>query len=202
MKLILASEFGESFQKVQDILRKENISSGRAVYIPTAAYGEGYEPDPETNEKLLEKMGFEVTVLDLANKTQAQLSEAFNQAVVVYVGGGNTYYLLEQMNKSGFRDVLKSCLAEGMIYIGSSAGSAVCCPDIQYIHEMDDPKRASLTSTEGLGLVGFAILPHMHSPSMGDAANKVKSAYNCKETLHLLSDKQLIYVQGHSYEII
>ncbi len=50
------------------------------------------------------------------------------------------FYLLEHMNKSGFRAVLNERLSMGAVYIGSSAGSVVCSSDIEHVAPMDEPE--------------------------------------------------------------
>ena len=45
------------------------------------------------------------------------MSRALDKADVIYVTGGNTYYLLERSKKSGFLDVVKNKISSGAFYV-------------------------------------------------------------------------------------
>jgi len=47
------------------------------------------------------------------------------EADVLFVGGGNEFYLSYWMEKSGLFDLLPGLLGQGGVYVGSSAGSMV-----------------------------------------------------------------------------
>jgi len=74
--------------------------------------------------------------------------EAFD---AVYIGGGNTYYLLSQLVESGFDRSLKAYLAEGRAIYGGSAGAAVLGKDIQTVCHLDS-NDIRLGNTSGLNL--------------------------------------------------
>ena len=59
----------------------------------------------------------------------------------IFVSGGNSFFLLQELIKSGTGKLIMDL---GKIYIGESAGSIILSPDIGYIKEMDDTAKALL----------------------------------------------------------
>jgi dipeptidase E len=133
------------------------------VYIPTAE--NCFSPPRQLSERgsyqcLIER-GFTVTICDLDTETPEKIKEKMKSARVVVCAGGNTFYLLYHMKESGFHKLLPSLLENDVIYVGSSAGSCVCSPDISYVKDEDDPSLApELKDFTGLSLVNFEIYPH------------------------------------------
>ncbi|GHV20899.1 hypothetical protein FACS189428_0530 [Clostridia bacterium] len=110
----------------------------------------------------LTSLGYEVTDVDLRQETQTSLAEKLPQYDAVFVSGGNTFWLLECMKKSGFTALIREFLKKG-IYISTSAGSCVCAPNIEYVKYADDPSVASLSEYTGLNFVNVGIIPHFNA---------------------------------------
>ncbi len=75
----------------------------------------------------------------------------------VFVGGGNTFRLLHRLRGSGILEALMRRAAEGMPYMGASAGTNIAAPSIRTTNDMPivDPGGFG-----ALGLVPFQINPH------------------------------------------
>jgi len=78
------------------------------------------------------------------------------KAEVIYIGGGNTYKLIDIMRKSGFGEYLKK-ERDSHIIIGNSAGAVVLGRDIRSSNDADI---IGIGDTGGLDLVDFSICPH------------------------------------------
>ena len=201
MKLVLSSEFDVSFYKTKEILKTSKNKN--VVFIPTACYGEGFEPGYEEHFKPFEDIGMSVEKFDLKNKSEEQTRAVMKDAGIIYGGPGNTFYLLQYMKSSGFKDILKKELASGCIYLGSSAGSIVASPDISFIAPMDDRSKAELSDTTGLNLVDFLFLPHCDHAEMGkDAATIIEQHEQGQKPLYALNDDQAIYVENNIIRIL
>jgi len=61
---------------------------------------------------------------------------AIENAEAVYVGGGNTFRLLDKLHSNGTLQAIKQRVAGGMPYMGVSAGSNVACPTMQTTNDM------------------------------------------------------------------
>jgi len=80
----------------------------------------------------------------------------------VFVGGGNTFRLLDQLQRSGLSPMLRSRALRGMPYLGASAGSNIASPTIKTSNDMPIVQPASF---EALGLLPFQINPHYLDPA-------------------------------------
>ena len=179
-ELLLASELTSGFPKIRSILA-DRFAGTKLMVVPTAAYGEGWKPDYEGHYRPFEEMGFYVIDYDLVGKTADEVKAALDEVSAVYMSGGNTFYLLDHMRKSGFFDHVRARIQKGLVYIGSSAGSIVATPDIGYADALDDRSKAEETNDIGLNLVNFSILPHMDHPSFSTLVQKTFKAFDGKE---------------------
>jgi dipeptidase E len=82
---------------------------------------------------------------------------AIEQAEALYVGGGNSFRLADALQRLELLDPIRRRVAEGMPYMGVSAGSNVACPTLCTTNDMPIVQPSSF---ETLGLIDFQINPH------------------------------------------
>jgi dipeptidase E len=87
----------------------------------------------------------------------AEGAAALEDAEAVFVGGGNTFRLLDRLQRSGLLEVLRRRAAAGMPYLGASAGTNIAAPTIKTTNDMPIVEPASFSA---LSLVPFQINPH------------------------------------------
>ena len=83
--------------------------------------------------------------------------EAINAAKAIYIPGGNTFRLLNELYKNDILALIKEKVEDGVRYIGSSAGSNLACPTIMTTNDMPIIYPKSL---DALGLIDFQINCH------------------------------------------
>jgi dipeptidase E len=96
--------------------------------------------------------------------------KAVEAAEAIFIGGGNTFRLLDNLYRSELLGPIRRRVDEGMLYIGSSAGSVVAAPTIKTTNDMPIVQPPSFDS---LGLISFQINAHYldpdpHSTHMGE----------------------------------
>ena len=92
--------------------------------------------------------------------------DAILGAEAVFVGGGNTFRLLDCLHKLALLDAIRSRVRAGMPYMGASAGTNVACANIKTTNDMPIIGPPSL---DALGLVQFNINPHYLDPEPNPA---------------------------------
>lgn len=200
-KLILVSMLYQVTDLVSTI--EPELAGKTATYIPTAGIAEEIEGMIEDETNTLESLGLTVDVLDVSAASYDSIVSTLTKNDVIFVGGGNTFYLLQELRRSGADKILVQEVNKGKLYIGESAGAVITCPDIGYCAGMDNPEKApELTDYTGLGLVDFYIVPHIGNAEMGEAAEKAVAEYNSRLDLEVITDKQVIQVEDERHRIL
>lgn len=151
----------ETREKFLTLLDKKPVET-KVAFIPTAAYPEVNREYLQTSLNELNEMGItQIQEINLQEENADSLLSKLSQVDVIYVNGGNTFYLLYWMRKSGFGKIIKKLLFSGKIYVGVSAGSYVACPTIvQAMWKRQDRNLIGLKDFTALNLVPFIIFAH------------------------------------------
>ncbi|OGH12358.1 MAG: hypothetical protein A2857_01330 [Candidatus Levybacteria bacterium RIFCSPHIGHO2_01_FULL_36_15] len=172
----------------------------KLCFIPTAA-------DPEKNKsyvgkdiKTIKKMGMNISEIDLKNKNEDSLLSDLSRCDVIYIEGGNTFYLLDHVRKSGFDKIIKQLLDNEKIYVGVSAGSIIAGVNIELAGwKHFDRNIVELKDLKGLSLVPFVPFVHYEEKYNKLLNDKVKEI---DYSLYALNDKQAVLCVGDKYEIV
>lgn len=89
--------------------------------------------------------------------------EVIKQAKGIYVGGGNTFVLVNQLYKNNCLNALKQAVDNGTPYLGTSAGSNICGLTMNTTNDMPIVYPPSFKT---LGFVPFNINPHYLDPDI------------------------------------
>jgi dipeptidase E len=85
---------------------------------------------------------------------------------LLFVGGGNTFQLLNEIQTYGFLEPVRTFVQRGGAYYGGSAGAVIACDDIA-IAQGHDPNDVGLSDLRSLGLIRhLAVLPHYLTTDM------------------------------------
>jgi dipeptidase E len=82
---------------------------------------------------------------------------AVAEAEALFVGGGNSFRLLDRMQRLGLLGLIRDRVRAGVPYVGISAGTNLACPTIRTTNDMPIVQPTSL---DALGLVPFQVNPH------------------------------------------
>ena len=87
--------------------------------------------------------------------------EAIIQAEAIFTGGGNTFLLTKELHEQGLIEPLTTAIQKGTNYLGTSAGSNICGPNMKTTNDMPIVYPPSF---ETLGLLNFNINAHYLDP--------------------------------------
>jgi len=199
-RLFLASTACNVTKELLEFLGKPPAGLNVA-FIPTAADPYSDKEFVEQDKRALLMAGFNVKEVHLG-KTRASVIEGLEGTDIVFVAGGNTFYLMQKARESGFDRVVKSLVRKGTVYVGSSAGAVIAGPSIEHVRALDDASWAPrLQSFEGLGLVKFLVMPHHGKRQYRQAFLKIDK--DCSKSLTVkLTDSQAVEVVGKKYRVV
>jgi dipeptidase E len=231
MRLLLTSS-GISNPSIHDVLVDllgKPIAESRALFVPTAIYpfpggaGKAYEAISGHAKSPLCDLGWkslgvlELTALPSIDKEV--WTATVQEADALLVWGGDPVYLSYWMKHSGLADLLPS-LPE-TVYVGVSAGSIAMASEFGETY-FDPPKcngerlssedivfagpegeiTATLVMAQGVGLVDFAIIPHVEFDDHHDVANAEKWAGRLPVPTYAIDDDTAVKVIGDTVEVI
>lgn len=202
-KLFLASFASVTLDFIRELLPKPAFEL-KAAFIPTAGDPYSDKGFVEVDREKLVKMGFDVIDVDLKKIDETALEAKLADIDLVLVAGGNTFYLLDKVRKSGFDRVIQKMLDRGLIYVGSSAGSILCCPTIEGAKRFDNPSDASdLTDYRGLNLFDKIIIPHAHKEKYAERIKQTTTEMDDQGfEVVTLTDNQAIILNGEESKIV
>ena len=179
-----------------------DLKGKKLAFIPTASLFEEYTDYVDEAKQAFENMGLNVEVLDVSSAPKDLIERTLQRCDLIYVSGGNTFFLLQELEKSGAKTIILEQVKGGKPYIGESAGSVIMAPNISYVKDVDDEKAApQLKSFEGLGLVDFYPLPHYKSFPFEEVTEKMLVKY-AKLGLKPITNQQALFVNGNQTTLI
>ena len=200
--MILTSSLYESIELVKKFLDK-NTESKKILFIPTAANVEEYKKYMHLTQKAFEDFGYEVENFDVSVFSEEIAKEKLSEAKIVFISGGNTFYLLQELKRKNLITYLKERIENGLLYIGESAGSVIAAPDIEYASVIDDKTVATeLDDYTGLNLVDFYIVPHFEEEPFVESSRNTVELYKDELDLKLINNKEAILVKNNNFTII
>lgn len=203
MKLYLASYAMVSMAKIIKHEGRDFVGK-KAIFIPTA--GDPYDNKDfiEADRIALEKYGLDVVEMDIKNKNEEEIRKAIVGADIVLVAGGDTFYLMAKLKENGADKVIKDFIEKNGIYIGSSAGSIICCPTIEGAEEFDNPNLAKeLDNFDGMGVFKDVIIPHTQKEKYFERIRRATERLESKGyKVYPLTDDDVLFFDGDSCIIL
>ncbi len=128
------------------------------LFLPTASHDS--EAYIESFVNAYTELGCAVSVLRLTQKVNINLvrSKIFS-ADIIYVGGGNTAFMMSLWKRLKVDEMLKTAYERGIILSGLSAGAICWCKN-----GYSDSESLKMTFVKGLGIIPISICPHYDEP--------------------------------------
>ena len=200
-KLFLSSSFKDVAKLLPDFASNE-LTGKSVTFIPTAALHEKVNFYVKSGRKALEKMGLKVVDLEVSTAALSEISTKLIDNDFIYVSGGNTFFLLQELRRVGADKIIIEQIESGKSYIGESAGSIILSPNIEYVKDMDDYSVAAhLDRFDALNIVNFCPLPHQNCFPFKKTVEKIISTYGDALPLRPITNSQVILVNGSHIQI-
>lgn len=218
MKLLLTSG-GLTNNKIKQALldlvckRAEDI---KIAFIPTAGLADADDKEWLINDlyRIRQAVGY-VDIVDIAQLNQDEWLPRVESADIIFVGGGNTFYLSYWMQNSGLFDMLPELL-KTRVYAGISAGSIVSTSSLALTSQAITNPQAFVdadydllgpngrSSAKGLGFVDFLFRPHFNSRYFTMVRKDLveEKAKELGKTIYALDDASALKIDGNSLEVI
>jgi dipeptidase E len=161
------------------LFNNESMLSGMNSYIDQI---QGYY---RTIDKDLEltRVKFEDSNKEIIKKLQ--------QADVIYLSGGSTEYLINQLNERGINKTIIEEYNNGKIIIGNSAGALALLGDTCSISEKGEPRYY-----KGIGLINDVIAIVHYSESLKDLRDVVSKKFPNKKIFEIKETDALLFIDG------
>jgi dipeptidase E len=146
----------------------------------------------------------EIETFDLRTYTsQAGLERDLSQFDVIWVGGGNVYYLRWISRKSGFDQVIRRLIDKGIVYGGDSAGAIIAGPTIDYFQPADEPEDAPEIILEGFGFIATVVIPHYDHQKYAPIMKSIKEKLDdTSYKTAILTDAQALIINGNTETVV
>lgn len=133
----------------------------KLLFIPTASHdAPGYI---EIVKKTFETLCCTFAALCLVTKEyqEGEIANMIRDADIIYVGGGNTLFMMETWKKFQVDKYLREAYQKGTVLSGLSAG-AICWfssghSDSEFFTENENPE---FIFVDGLGMIPYVVCPH------------------------------------------
>ena len=186
MDLLLTSSSFSS-EEVEDIVRYEIVKNNyeTAVIVTTPHPKKDKSHWNIETKRQMESFGLATSFIDF--EKGEKIPEGID---VVYIGGGNTFTLLKHARDSNLKDILKG----NGLYIGSSAGSVIMCPDIK-IAEGSDENTVNLKDLNAFNEVDFYIFPHYEEIHESEVEKYNKEVVRLRNGMYILKKNNEIVIK-------
>ena len=187
-----------SFADVASILSKSvsvPLKGKTVAFIPTASIHEEYMQYVEDGRMALDSLGLIVNEIEITQCSKNKIKDVLYDCDCIYISGGNTFFLMQELRKTGTDKLIIEQIEKGKLYIGESAGTMILASNIEYAKDMDNhlEQTPGFTDFSGLGVIDFYPIVHYNSFPFEEATKKViqKNKYL---SLKIITNKQAITI--------
>ena len=153
----------------REIIRLSNSASPNVLFIPTAS-SDSQKYCRRFQEYFGKFLKCKTDVLRLVEEPPSaqQIERKMLSADIVYVGGGNTLYMMRVWRRLGVDKLLTVAYEKGIVLAGISAG-AICWFDSGHSDSMSfyNPRDWKYINVKGLGFISGVHCPHYNGMTGG-----------------------------------
>ena len=200
-KIFLCSSFADVAPLLPESV-PTSLSGKTVAFIPTASIHEEYTQYVEDGKNALVLLGLVVRELEITQCEKKEIVKVLNDCDCIYITGGNTFFLMQELRRTGTDKLIVEQVEKGKLYIGESAGAMIFAPNIEYAKRMDNNLLLTpdFEDFSGLGVVDFYPVVHFNSFPFEEATRKIiqEDGYL---PLKPITNEQAIVVLGDNISI-
>lgn len=206
-RIYLASQFYVSglaiSQKISDAQKQKTVFITTPIKYKNftdAELGWHYK-----NRETLKEGGFICQDYDITGKSEQDLARDLANYSVMYVEGGDPFFLLKQADSNNFVNYVTKRVEEGMIYLSESAGSVVAGIDIRANGRPGkNAEKYGLKNTSGINFINAVFMPHwgLESKRSDYSEHKFPQTYHEDYPYIFLPNNCYIEITKDSWKII
>jgi dipeptidase E len=186
---------------IRTFLNAKPLEQYTIGFVPTA--GNCYS-DPhfvEADRRRLADLKCPIVDIDIEAMSRDEIIAATACLDAIYMAGGNTFYLLQELQRKDIVGHLADIVKNGLPYIGASAGAVILAPTVDYVSAIDEVGSApDLKDFDGMDLVRFSPLPHYGDPKYLDVYHQILRDHVDTHKFVLLRDDQVLLTEdGDTY---
>lgn len=114
-KLFLSSSFSDVVKRFK-AFAKEDVTGKTVTFIPTASIHEEVRFYVDSAKEAFKEMGVIVDELELTQSTHDEIENKLTQNDYIYLSGGNTFFLLQELRKTGADKIIIEKIAYHYLY--------------------------------------------------------------------------------------
>ena len=177
----------------QFILKQLNIKNLKIGFLPTASKDDNQKIN--LFYKRFENVSSELSHFNLCSKIDG-FKEWFLNKDLIYVGGGNTFYMLEIWKKNNLIKIFKEGYNNGIVLSGVSAG-AICWFDWM----LSDSKGLGFKTLRGINLISGSCTPHASEGNrINQFQNDIKNS-KLPEGIAIDDGVAVLFIDGKPSEV-
>jgi len=150
--------------------------------------------------KWYKKIGFQEENIKIINLKNDEIP-SFSNLDVMHMGGGNNYHYLHSIRERGLEPEIREFISRNGVYVGSSAGSNIVCPEVDE-HLSNDANDIGLSDIRGFGLVDFYTIPHWDTYHGDKRTRQIQYGWESGKHVIPLTDEQAVLVVDGKFKII
>jgi dipeptidase E len=154
---------------------------------------------------MLKSHGYQLEQFDLRDwrNQRSLLRKKLLSKDVIWLGGGNTFYLRWILKDTGVDKIIQDFVSTGKVYAGWSAGAVVAGPTLKHFETMDDVDQSPEMIFDGMHLIEYVVVPHLDNKEFAADAREANH-HLLGDGFHTitLKDNQVLLVDGNQYRVI
>lgn len=172
------------------------------LYIPLAMEQEMYDGCYEWIKGELKNI--DVPYIEMVRSADELAAKDMSAFGLIFIGGGNTFKLLNDLKTSGAFEKIKEYLNHEGVVFGSSAGAIIFGEDLEACR-LDDANKVNLNETNGFDILnGISILCHYtnRTAEKDEKSRQYLLEVSKHRKVVALPEEVTLFVNGNHIEVI